>query len=71
MTVHEILISKLKELGADGLCNTETDCGCGIDDLCPCDVSLLDCVPAKKKVLSKEDAEDSDFEAGDTVYVEF
>lgn len=43
----EIIIEKLKELGADGLCGE--DCGCGLDDLFPCDncQTALDCVPAK------------------------
>lgn len=46
MNVKEIIIAKLKELGADGLCSE--DCGCSIDDFCPCGEDCLDCVPAKK-----------------------
>jgi len=51
MNLKEIIQKQLKELGADGLVNTEVDqdgCGCGIDDLCPCDSpNLDDCRAAK------------------------
>lgn len=53
MNCKEIIIEKLKALGADGLCGD--DCGCGIDNLFPCDSCCLDCVPAKKAVLCYED----------------
>lgn len=33
ITVREILIQRLRAMGADGLATT--DCGCGIDDLAP------------------------------------
>jgi hypothetical protein len=47
MNCKDIIIEKLKAIGADGLC---TDgCGCGIDDLAPCESYYLDCVPAKKR----------------------
>lgn len=46
MSCKEIIIAKLKELGADGLCREE--CGCGLDDLFPCDECQFDCEPAKK-----------------------
>ena len=48
MTCKDIIIAKLKELGADGLCCE--DCGCGIDDLFPCGEDCLDCVPAKRRL---------------------
>lgn len=45
MTVKEIIIEKLKSMGADGLCCE--DCGCGLDDLEPCSCINIDmCVPA-------------------------
>jgi len=47
MSCKEIITAKLKELGADGLCGE--NCGCPIDDLCPCSENCLDCVPAQKK----------------------
>ncbi len=45
-------ISDLEKLGADGLCGE--NCGCGIDNLRPCDFDPLDskkedCVPAKHR----------------------
>jgi len=57
-TVKDILTRELKALGADGLCNKDGECGCGLDDLCPglMDCCLLDCVPAKK-VLATEDGD--------------
>ena len=51
-TAREILIAGLKAMGADGLFWLDGDdvCGCGIDDLAPCENCNLDrCVPAKRK----------------------
>lgn len=45
LTVRNILVAELKRLGADGLAGDE--CGCSIDDLCPCESSALDCVAAR------------------------
>jgi len=42
MTVTEIVWDYLKSHGYDGLCGDE--CGCGLDDLMPCD-RHTDCVP--------------------------
>lgn len=47
MTVHEIVIEKLRELGADGLCIPGLECGCGIDDLSPCNCMVGDCIAAR------------------------
>lgn len=52
MNCKDIIIAKLKELGADGLCCEE--CGCGLDDLFLCDSSFEDCVPA----IYKDNEED-------------
>jgi hypothetical protein len=35
MNVKEMLQKSLREMGADGLCNPDIECGCGIDDLAP------------------------------------
>lgn len=43
MNVKEIITHYLLDRGYDGLCTDE--CGCGIDDLMPCDDSSK-CVPA-------------------------
>ena len=46
MNVREIVITHLNAGGFDGLCCE--DCGCGINDLFPCDgdVDSTGCVPA-------------------------
>jgi len=57
MTAKQILIDGLKAMGADGLYNDEGDpfCGCGLDDLAPCEasceggISLDGCRPAKRE----------------------
>ena len=71
MNVREILAAELKRLGADGLGNSEISCGCGIDDFSPCECdSILDCVPARRKIAALEDVdEDSEFEVGDAIFV--
>lgn len=52
MSVKEIVIKHLKEIGADGLyggsCPNEP-CGCGVDDLVPCNHDFSDCVPAIRR----------------------
>jgi len=70
-SVGEIIISKLKEIGADGLC---TDgCGCSLDDLAPCGACIIgndgipeDCVPALR-VIAKESGEC--YDAGDEIFI--
>jgi hypothetical protein len=55
LNAKDMLIQKLKEIGADGLWNGEIDeiCGCGIDDLAPCDnCNIWQCEAAK---LNHED----------------
>jgi hypothetical protein len=60
MNVKEIVIEKLKEMGADGLC-TSGECSCGLDDLMPCfDGSCSICVPAKKVPVPEDKQEDFD-----------
>ena len=49
MTVREMLVRALEQLGADGLCHPHEGCGCSIDDLGLCDaVNLRDCVAARR-----------------------
>jgi hypothetical protein len=53
MNAKSLLIKALTEMGADGLVNTDMECGCGLDDFEPCDECVLrECEPAK---LNKED----------------
>jgi hypothetical protein len=44
MTVNGIVKEYLAKNGYDGLCND--DCGCGLDDLAPCDNMSEDCMAA-------------------------
>jgi len=46
MNIEQIIKAHLKAIGADGLCNDE--CGCGLDDLAPCDGLVGECEPARK-----------------------
>ena len=56
-TVNDLLRAALLEMGGDGLCNCEESCGCGIEDLAPCEcINLSECVPAKW-TIPKEDEE--------------
>lgn len=48
MTVREIVIEKLKAMGAAGLCNPDEECGCGLDDFLPCGEMNMECEPARK-----------------------
>lgn len=46
MNGREIILSYLQANGYDGLAGD--DCGCGLDDLCPCDAAIpTECVPAR------------------------
>lgn len=61
MDVREILTAKIKELGAEGLCDDDPyePCGCTLDDFAPCGCTSLRCVPAKNNV---EKAKEHDVE---------
>lgn len=49
MNTRQLLTRQLVAIGADGLVNTYTECGCDRDDLAPCGAIMLgDCVAAKK-----------------------
>jgi hypothetical protein len=52
VTVKEIIAAWLKEHGHDGLCYP--DCGCGTDDLMPCNSFPGDCEPAYRRECSPE-----------------
>lgn len=70
MTVKDIIMAKLKEIGADGLCNRDMSCGCEIEDIPPCECPLMECEPANRKIATIEDiTEESEFEVGDEIYV--
>lgn len=50
MNVRDIVIEYLKKHGYDGLTNDE-ECGCGIDDLFPCEACPDRCEPAYRVLV--------------------
>lgn len=54
MNVREILKDWLKTHGYSGLMNFDSECGCDIDDLCPCDEPNIDECEAGYKVYCKD-----------------
>lgn len=46
MEVADIVLDHLKSNDFDGLFNSDNECGCGIDDLAPCDSYCMSCQPA-------------------------
>ena len=57
MTALQILIKALREMGADGLCipgGLEEGCGCGLDNLMPCETLGAECRPAKEAMGGRE-----------------
>lgn len=53
MTVKEIILDFLNKNNYDGLFNPDINCGCGIDDFIPCDITIDECQPAYKKKCEK------------------
>ena len=51
VTVQSITANWLKANGYDGLCSDE--CGCGLDDLAPCDGAVMKCGPAYRWECAK------------------
>lgn len=45
MTVADILAKWLKDNGYDGLVHPESECGCKVSDLVPCDSPCHGCQP--------------------------
>lgn len=67
MNAREMLQKSLREMGGDGLCNCDESCGCGIEELSPCDcVNLSECVAAKWTIPKEDDFEyeDEEYRAG-------
>ena len=48
MTVIEIIKKHLIDNEFDGLVTDDYECGCGVDDLRPCDGDFAKCSPAYK-----------------------
>lgn len=59
-SVKEIVVDYLRKIGADGLCNPGSCCGCGLDDFVPCGADMADCVPAKRVPVPEEEQGDYD-----------
>lgn len=49
-TVRQLLVMALDSLGADGLVNPDAECGCGLEDLNPCEWLNLDKCEAARRV---------------------
>ena len=60
MTVKEIVEKYLRENGYDGLAGE--DCGCGLDDLAPCESCTFECVPAYRVMCNGKPEVDEDGE---------
>jgi hypothetical protein len=59
MNALNLLKKALIEMGADGLCCPGEECGCGLDDLAPCDcLNLRECEAAKWIPAMKCDPEE-------------
>lgn len=54
MDVQDIVFEYLKRVGADGLCNSSSGCGCELPDLMPCDNVMRQCVPAVRRKCGPE-----------------
>ena len=58
MNIGEITIKFLTDHKYDGLCNSDYECGCGVDDFAPCGDSFRNCKPAyKMKDTSQQSGE--------------
>jgi hypothetical protein len=54
MDCKMIIVAWLRERNFDGLCEPDTEFGCGLDDFSPCgDGSLPHCKPANKRILQE------------------
>ena len=70
LSIEEILL----EIGAKGLCEPDTDCGCDIGDLAPCGVDCTKCRPASCKIATAEDVlkyPNLELDEGDLLFKEF
>lgn len=67
MNAKDIIQKALREMGADGLCNPDEECGCDIDDLAPCECVNLDECRAAKKMISEPGSHEM-FEYGPEYY---
>lgn len=66
ISVETMIRYHLEALGADGLCNPDEECGCGLDDLVPCEcLNLKECKAARWYATKPGDENfDEDFPEG-------
>lgn len=57
MEIVDIVSQHLKGNDFDGLVNTDNECGCGIDDLAPCNSNCMGCQSAIEVEPPSEDYE--------------
>ena len=57
LDVEHIIIKYLSEVNANGLCHSDWECGCGIDNLFPCENPSGDCVPAVQRICDDKESE--------------
>ncbi len=57
MNLTEIIKEWLLANGYDGLFHADTECGCGMDDLMPCDQPSLDCMAGIRKICEDEESD--------------
>jgi hypothetical protein len=56
MTLNEIIKTAIVAAGGNGLCNSDRECGCGIEDIAPCyTVDLNECTIARGRVLGPDE----------------
>jgi len=58
MNARDIVRKFLADTGCDGL--TNGGCGCGVNDLMPCEYSAGNCVPAKRVKCNRADCPNPD-----------
>jgi hypothetical protein len=71
MDVKQIVSDYLKAHGFDGLSRDACDpCGCGIDDLFPCDSCPDECNPGYRRTATQDDIDNHSYDGdvGDVIY---
>ncbi len=59
--VIDMVETRLKQGGWDGLYNADLECGCLVEDLAPCGDMQAECTAGHRILLSREDVESGAF----------